>query len=72
MKNGHKPNDSDALLDAVLVDAEWQALDRALKGEALAAIGTVRRKRRLRLAMTQVTSVAVLVLAAVCWLRSFS
>ena len=70
MKNGRNPNDGDGLLDAVLVDAEWQALDGALKGEALAVIGTVRRQRRLRLAMAQMASAAAVLLAAVCWLRS--
>jgi len=70
MKSGRKSNDVDGLLDAVLIDEEWQALNCALKSDALAAVGAGRRRRRLRLAIAQVTSAALLLLAAVCWLRS--
>ena len=70
MKSSRKPKDVEGLLDAVLVDEEWRALNCTLKSDALAAVGAVRRKRRLRLAIAHVTSGALLLLAAVCWLRS--
>jgi hypothetical protein len=70
MKSSRKPNDVDGLLDAVLVDAEWQSLDRVLQSDAVAVLGTVRRRRRLRLAMAQVTSVAAVLLVAVWGLHS--
>lgn len=70
MKNGRKPNDVERLLDAVLVDAQWQTLDRTLQTEALAVLGLARRRRRWRVAMAQVTPLAVLLLAAVWWLHS--
>ena len=70
MKNGREPNDADGLLNAVLADADWQALNCSLKGEALATVGAVRRKRRWRLSVVRVAAVAVLVIAAVWWLHS--
>ena len=47
MKNARDPGEIDGLLNAVLADDDWHALNRSLKNEALAAISVARRSRRL-------------------------
>lgn len=69
MKNDREPNDGDGLLNAVLADDDWRALNCSLKREALTAIGTARRRRRLRLWTGQVACAALLLVGAGWWLR---
>jgi|SRR5882672_1625256 len=69
MKNDREPNDVDGLLNAVLVDDDWRALNCSLKREALTAIGTARRRRRLRLWTGQVACAALLLAGAGWWWR---
>ncbi|HKS36879.1 MAG TPA: hypothetical protein VJW76_06810 [Verrucomicrobiae bacterium] len=64
MKNARESND--ALLNAVLADEDWQELNCSLKREALAAIGSQRRRRRFRF-WTGRLACATLVLAGTLW-----
>jgi hypothetical protein len=68
MKNDREPNEMDGLLNAVLADDDWRALNCSLKNEALVAMGTARRRRRLRLRLGQAACVAVLLGGAGWWL----
>jgi len=68
MKNDREPNEIDGLLNAVLADDDWHALNRSLKNEALAAIGAAKRRRRLRHWLGQAACVAVLLVGAGWWL----
>lgn len=66
MKNVRDPNGVDGLLEAVLADDDWQALNSSLKREALVAIGAARRRRRLRHWIGR-TACAVVLLAGAGW-----
>ncbi len=66
MKNVRDPNGVDALLDAVLADDDWQALNSSLKRDALTTIGVARRRRRLRLWVGR-TACAVVLLVGAGW-----
>lgn len=68
MKNDREPNDVDGLLNAVLADDDWHALNSSLKREALAAIGAARRRRRLLLGIGQAACAAALLVGAGWWL----
>ena len=69
MKNVPEPNDVDALLNAVLTEGDWHALDHSLRREALAAIGAARRKRRWLYRTGHAAGVALLLVGAGWWLR---
>ena len=69
MKNVFEPNDVDGLLNAVLADDDWRALNCSLKREALTAMVAERRRRRLRLWLGQAACAAVLLVGAESWLR---
>jgi hypothetical protein len=66
MKNVRESNDVDLLLNAVFTDDGWHEMNSSLKRQALAAIGSARRKRRVRLCLGRAACVAVL-LAGVGW-----
>ena len=66
MKNVRESNESDVLLNAVLADDGWHALNCSLKREALAVLGAEMGRRRVRLWTGRVACVAVL-LGGVCW-----
>lgn len=68
MKNVRESNDDDALLNAVLADDGWHALNSSLKREALAAIGEARRRRCWWLWTGRVACAAVLLTWAGWWL----
>lgn len=70
MKNVPESTDGDELLDAVLADDEWHALNRSLKREALAAMGAAHRTRRCRRWLTQTVCAIGLVAGAGWWWRS--
>jgi hypothetical protein len=70
MKNVPEANDVNALLDAVLTDGDWDALNGSLKREALAVIGATRRRRRLQSRAGQAVCAAALLVATGWWLRS--
>lgn len=69
MKNNREPNDVDGLLNALLADDDWHALNSSLKHEAVAAMGMIRRRRRLRLWLGQAACAAMLLAGAAWWLR---
>jgi hypothetical protein len=69
MKNDCEPNDVDGLLNALLADDDWHALNGSLKREALAVMGAAKRRRRLRLWFGQAACVAALLVGAAWWLR---
>jgi hypothetical protein len=69
MKNDCEPNDVDWLLNAVLADDDWHALNGSLKREALAAMGAAKRRRRLQLRFGQAACVAALLVGAAWWLH---
>jgi hypothetical protein len=69
MKNDREPNEVNGLLNAVLADDDWHALNCSLKREALTAIGVARRRRRLVIWFGQGTCAAALLVGAVWWLR---
>ena len=48
MKTSPDPDDESILLDAILADENWAALDASLRRDALASLRTSRRRRRLR------------------------
>src|SRR2546421_12369894 len=66
MKNLLESNGDDLLLNAVFTDDDWHALNSSLKRQALAAIGSARRKRRARLCLGRVAC-AVALLVGVVW-----
>jgi len=68
MKKDREPNDVDGLLNAVLTDDDWRALNFSLRREALAAVGAARRRRRLLLCLGQVACAAALLIGAGRWL----
>ena len=68
MKNVRESNDVDGLLNAVLADDDWQALNCSLKREALAALGAERRRRRLRLSLGQAVCAVALLIGGGWWL----
>ena len=70
MKNLCESNDVVVLLDAVLADEHWRALDGALKRKALAALSVERRKRSLRLQTGQLACAILLLVGAGWWLHS--
>jgi len=70
MKNVRKPNDLEALLNAVLADDDWQALNGTLKREALAAFGVERRRPRLRRSLEHAACMATLLAWVGWWLCS--
>jgi hypothetical protein len=70
MKNVPEANEVNALLDAVLTDGDWHALNGSLKREALAAIGATRRRRRLRIRTGQAVCAAALLVGIGWWWRS--
>jgi hypothetical protein len=67
MKN--VPESNDVLLNAVLADEAWQALNSSLKRQALAAIGAHRRRQRLRLWTGGAACAALLLIGVGSWLR---
>jgi len=67
MKNDREPNEIDGLLNAVLADDDWHALNRSLKNEALAAIGEARQRRRLLFRMRQAVCAALLLAGTAWW-----
>ena len=67
MKNVRESNDM--LLNAVLADEAWHALNSSLKREALAAIGAQRRRHRLQLWTGGVACAALLLIGVGWWLR---
>jgi len=67
MKNEREPNEIHGLLNAVLADDDWRALNSSLKNEALAAIGAARRRRRLLFRMGQAACAAALLIGAGRW-----
>mgnify|MGYP003577250458 CR=1 FL=1 len=69
MKNDREPNDVDELLNAVLSDDDWHALNCSLRHEALAAIGVARRRRRFMVWMGQAACIAALLIGGGRWLR---
>ena len=69
MKNVRESNDVDNLVDAVLADDDWHALNSSLKREALATIGAARRRRCLRLWTGRMACAAALLIGVVWWLR---
>jgi len=69
MKNARESHEVDNLLNAVLADDDWHALNSSLKREALATIGVARRRRRLRLWTGRVACAALLLIGAVWLLR---
>jgi hypothetical protein len=70
MKKAPEPNDVDALLNAVLMDGDWHALECSLEREALAAIGQARRKRRWLFGSGQAVGAAALLVGVGWWFRS--
>jgi hypothetical protein len=68
MKNDREPNEINGLLNVVLADDDWHALNCSLKREALAAIGAARRRRCLLLCIGQAACAAVLLVGAGWWL----
>ena len=68
MKNDREPNEIDGLLNAVLADDDWHALNRSLKREALAAIGVARRRRCLLFRVGPAVCAAALLAGAGWWL----
>src|SRR5258706_146848 len=68
MKNLRESNEADALLDAVLIDEHWRALEGSLKYDGLAALRVQRRKRSLRLQVSQLACAMLLLVGAVWWL----
>ena len=70
MKNDREPIDVDELLNIVLSDNDWHALNCSLRYEALAAIGMARRRRRFMVWMRQAACAAALLIGAGWWLRS--
>lgn len=69
MKTDREPNDVGRLLNAVLADDDWRALNCSLKRVALTAIGTASRRRRLRLWTGQLACATLLLVGAGWWLR---
>jgi hypothetical protein len=69
MKHDREPTNVDELLNAVLFDDEWHALNGSLKHEALAAIGKARRRRRFGVWLGQAACAAALLTGAGRWLR---
>src|SRR6185436_852521 len=57
--------DADKLLDAVLADDEWHALQCAVREQGLLALEARRRRRRWRIGLSQAACAAIVVLAAV-------
>jgi len=68
MKTNREPNEIDGLLNAVLADDEWHALNRSLKREALTAVGATRRRRRLLIWMAQAACATGLLVGTGWWL----
>ena len=72
MKGRVKTSD-DLLLDAVLADENWDALNRTLRDRALQVLEARRRQRRRLFQGAQVIAVTLLsVIAAVTWLNAGS
>jgi hypothetical protein len=69
MKKDREPNEVDELLNAVLSDDDWRALNCSLKREALAAIGVARRRRRFMVWMGQAACAAALLTGVGWWSR---
>ena len=67
MKN--VPESNDVLLNVVLADEAWHAVNSSLKREALAVIGAQRRKQRLRLWTGGAACAALLLIGVGSWLR---
>jgi hypothetical protein len=69
MKNDRESNEADALLNAVLADDGWHALNSSLKREALAVMGAEMGRRRWRIWIGRMACAAVLLGGAGWWLR---
>jgi hypothetical protein len=70
MKNYRESNDDSLLLNAVFTDDSWQAWNSSLKSQALAAIGSKRRKQRVRVWLGRVACAVVLLVGAGWWWHS--
>ena len=70
MKSIREPVETDGLLNAVLADDDWRALNSSLKRDALAAVGAARRTRHWRRRLGQAACAAMVLVAASWWLRS--
>lgn len=70
MKNERKLNGLDGLLNTVVADDDWLALNASLKREALTAMGVARRRRRLQVVLCQAACAVALFTGVTWWLRS--
>ena len=61
-----RDEDDSGLLNAVLADDDWHALNGGLKQQALAAMAQERRRRRLRVQIGQAALVVIL-LGSLAW-----
>jgi hypothetical protein len=68
MKTHPDPDDDSLLLDAVLADENWAALDASLRRDTLASLRTQRRRRRLRAGAIGFGTAALALGAAFWWM----
>ena len=68
MKTPRNPDDDSVLLDAILTDESWAALDNALRRDALASLRGRRRQRRIRMWSGALCAAAVLLVTVLHWL----
>ena len=64
-----RDEDDSGLLNAVLADDNWHALNSGLKRQALAAMAQARRRRRLRVQIGQAALVVMLLGSLAWWFR---
>ena len=68
MKNRNKPTEEEALLNAVLGDESWQALNSRLKSQAMRVMCAANYKRRVGLRAGQTACAAALFVSVMWWL----
>src|ERR1700686_2340004 len=69
MNNPEKSRETDALLNAVLADCEWEAVRSSLKREGVAAM-VVASRRRVRVRSALTACAALLLATTAGWLSS--
>jgi hypothetical protein len=69
MKNEREVKNLAALLNTVMADDDWLALNASLKREAMATMDAARRRRRVQHSLCRFACVAALLTAVAWWFR---